>query len=143
MNKRVKTADLYPIIADAVSTGGTFDFIPGGSSMLPTINGTTDVVTLCRADNIVKGDIILFKRPNGQFILHRIIGINGNRLTVRGDNVYSSEVIDANEVLAKVCRFTTGKVECNDIVGSARRAKLHRPVVIARTVLTKIKSMIK
>lgn len=143
MNNKVNTADIYPLISDVVSSGGTFDFIPGGTSMLPTINGTTDLVTLCKADSVSKGDIILFKRQNGQFILHRVIDVSGDTLTVRGDNVYYSETVSSNDVLAKVCRYINKKGEHTNVIGSMKKATLHRPMVVIRAAFRKIKNMIK
>ena len=138
MSNKVATADLYPVIADVVASGGSFDFIPGGTSMLPTLNGSSDVVTLCKAESVQKGDIILFKRDNGQFILHRVIAVSGDELTVRGDNVYGAESVMLTDVLAKVSRYTTAKGECTDVIGGLLRAQLHRPIVIIRAVITKI-----
>lgn len=59
-----------------------------GVSMLPLLREGRDAVTLqsSAGDNLKKWDVVLF-RHNGHHILHRYLGISGNQLCFRGDNL--------------------------------------------------------
>ena len=57
-----------------------------GFSMLPFIRGRKDLVVLQRKDSYRKGDIVLFNN-HGRTILHRIVRIEGDRVTIQGDGV--------------------------------------------------------
>jgi uncharacterized phosphosugar-binding protein len=75
------------VIAEAVENGGSFTLFPMGTSMLPTIKAERDSVRLVKAQGIRKGDIILYKRKSGQFVLHRIVKLcPDGTLVLCGDN---------------------------------------------------------
>lgn len=75
--KKVDLVDFYPLIAEILSQGGTFSLTITGSSMWPTILGGRDQVTLIKApDQLKKYDLPLYRRKNGQFVLHRIVSVN-------------------------------------------------------------------
>ncbi len=87
MKESFELADAVAVIAEAVEDGGQFSFYPMGTSMLPTIVPGRDLVCLVKANTLKKGDIILYKRPCGNFVLHRILKIcEGGKLTLCGDN---------------------------------------------------------
>lgn len=74
----------------------------GGDSMLPTINGESDLVVFERLDgsgNFKRGDIYLFEY-NGCCIVHRLLRQRGDRLLFMGDNSMRVENVDTNAVLA-------------------------------------------
>ena len=87
---------------DAFSRGLKLRFTPSGTSMLPTIIGGQDTVTLSKPDVIRKYDAVLFRRETGELVLHRVIALNGDQLTISGDNQYWTEEITRNDVLAVV-----------------------------------------
>lgn len=75
--KKINLADFYPLIAEILGQGGTFSLTITGSSMWPTILGGRDQVTLVKApEQLKKYDLPLYRRKNGQFVLHRIISVN-------------------------------------------------------------------
>lgn len=85
--KKVKLIDLLPTINEKLQNGETFSFMPNGISMLPTIVGGRDPVTIKKPDSrLKKYDIILYRRKSGQFVLHRIIGNDGENYILCGDN---------------------------------------------------------
>lgn len=60
--------------------------------MQPFIVQGRDKVTLAALpDRIKKYDIILYKRENGTFVLHRVTGKKENAYIFRGDNQFSDE----------------------------------------------------
>lgn len=126
MSTKVLIKDLYPVIDEVLASGGQFTFIPGGVSMRPTLNGTDDEVTVAAANIIGKYDIVLFRRADGQYVLHRVVGVRGDTFTVVGDNQIDAEYIGRGDILAIVVGYRTRRGEvCNTHAG-ARRAAVRR-----------------
>ena len=89
MNKSicVDLEELLPVIEEKLSNGGTFMFSPKGESMLPTIRPNIDSVTVSPvADRLEKYDLPLYRRDNGQFVIHRVISVKKNSYVMCGDN---------------------------------------------------------
>ena len=59
-------------------------------------------------------DVVLFKRNNGQYVLHRIIGMKGDRYRIRGDNCYETELVSASQLLGILEGFYRGEryIDC-------------------------------
>lgn len=89
----VELADMYPVIAEVLSAGGTFSLTITGSSMYPTILGGRDQVTLVKApDQLQKYDLPLYRRKSGQFVLHRIVAVEDDgTYTCCGDHQWDLE----------------------------------------------------
>lgn len=66
-----------------------------GTSMRPLIRQGKDVMIISSLDklgrDLRKMDVPLYKRKNGQYVLHRIIKVNKDGYVIRGDNTYSNE----------------------------------------------------
>lgn len=87
MKESFELADTVGVISEAVACGGSFTLYPMGTSMLPTLKAERDSVTLVKAEGIKKGDIILYKRATGQYVLHRIVKLSKDGSYVLcGDN---------------------------------------------------------
>lgn len=92
MNNQQTTLDeLWPLMKEVIESEGEFTFIPNGVSMLPLIVPGKDSVTLVKANDIKKYDIVLYKRDNGQFVLHRVVGFHKNEYIMCGDNQFFLE----------------------------------------------------
>ena len=75
------------IIRSLLADGKPFSFKPHGTSMLPTVRGGRDSVSIVRLDGRAElFDILLYKRPNGKFVLHRVIAVGEEDYTLCGDN---------------------------------------------------------
>ncbi len=99
----MKMEDMHPLITQALEQNGKFDFFPRGVSMLPTIVPEMDMVTLIPPADIKRYDVILYKRQNGKYILHRIIKVKKNSFVMSGDNQLSYEKgIVQSQFIAKV-----------------------------------------
>ena len=73
-----------------------------GNSMLPFIHGEKDSVRLRKPENVEVGDIVLAVF-HGRPIVHRVIAIDGTKVTLMGDgNLQGTEVGDLSEVLGVV-----------------------------------------
>lgn len=63
-----------------------------GNSMYPLIRQGKDVLIIKKCNTrLKKMDVPLYKRENGQYVLHRIVKVNSNDYVIRGDNTYSNE----------------------------------------------------
>lgn len=70
-----------------------------GISMLPFLKQNEDNVVITKIDKpIEKYDIVLYK-SKGNYVLHRVININGDDLIIKGDNTISSEIVNIKQVL--------------------------------------------
>ena len=56
-----------------------------GNSMIPFIRGGRDSVNLRRLDTLEVGDIVLAEVREGTYVLHRVIGLEGDAVTLMGD----------------------------------------------------------
>ena len=75
------------LIRAVLSAGEPFSFKPHGTSMLPTIRAGRDSVSIVRLDGrAALYDILLYKRPSGKFVLHRVIAVGEEEYTLCGDN---------------------------------------------------------
>ncbi|MBO5851273.1 MAG: S24/S26 family peptidase [Clostridia bacterium] len=58
-----------------------------GASMHPFLNEGRDNVVIKKVENkISKGDVILYVRPNGTYVLHRVYNVTPKFLETCGDN---------------------------------------------------------
>ena len=100
-------ADLAPFIAERVSGGASVRFTVTGNSMFPLFANRRDQVTVTAPTDIRKYDIVLHRRTDGTYILHRVIGRRGDVLTIAGDNETERETgVNISQVIAKVTGFT-------------------------------------
>ena len=81
-------AEFYPLIKEVLDSGGEFRLYPRGTSMMPLLRQGTDSVVLVKCDNSPKKrDIIFYRRANGQFVLHRVVGLAKEKTYILcGDN---------------------------------------------------------
>ncbi len=108
---------MEPVIREVVSSGGDVAIIASGTSMEPFIRDKKDKITLRKPQgSLKKGDVPFYKRKNGQFVLHRIIGRDENGYILRGDNQWVKEygVTDGDVLAALVSVEKNGKVHSID-----------------------------
>ncbi len=101
--EQINMNELAPIIQEVISTGTSFRLFPKGTSMLPTIVPGEDSVMLSKPENIEIMDAVLYKRKNGQYVLHRIIGKTKSGYKMCGDNqLFTEKNITPEMIIAKV-----------------------------------------
>lgn len=78
-----------------------------GWSMFPMLRNRRDrVIVLPKGDErLKKYDLPLYRRPDGKYILHRIIGVKDGMYIIRGDNTYVKEHVPESWVLGYVSEF--------------------------------------
>lgn len=102
MGDKISLSELYPLIAEGLSAGGTYRFYPKGKSMLPLICENEDSVVFSSLKDLKKGDIVLYRRNSGAFVIHRIVKV-GETLSMCGDNQFVIEKgILPGQVLAAI-----------------------------------------
>ena len=85
-SKKLALCDLYPTIEEVLSSGKSFELPITGTSMNPLLKAGRDSVEIIKTDDFGIGDIIFYRRDNGQFVLHRIVGKDTNGYLLCGDN---------------------------------------------------------
>lgn len=119
--------EMVGLIEEVISDDGEFRLYPKGTSMLPLIRQGKDSVILIKPGLLSIGDIILYKRANGQFVLHRIVKINGNDLVLCGDNQTDLERgITVNNVIAKVSAVYIDETRYEGVIGDKGNFYLYK-----------------
>ena len=110
MNQPRKVSDEV-IMSEAIRLVGeciSVTFPVKGRSMLPFIVGGRDSVILEKPTEIRKGDVVLAyveseNREDRRYVVHRIISLDGDRVTLMGDgNLALHEYCNRGDVCAKV-----------------------------------------
>lgn len=99
---------LIPEIKKLIDEGQTVTFRVRGRSMRPMIEGDRDSVVLvpCDPATIRKGDVILAEVAPKRYVLHRIVAVDGDRLTMRGDgNLMGTETFSRQYVIGRAEAF--------------------------------------
>lgn len=82
---------------EQILAGKSVRFGPKGISMLPLIRQYQDTVVIKKApEKLKKYDIPLYRRDDGHFVLHRVVGENADGYIMCGDNqcVYEYGITD-------------------------------------------------
>lgn len=120
MHKVLPMTEIVPMIEDAIKDGGEFRLITAGTSMLPMLRDRKDTVILRKAEGkLKKYDLPLYKRADGSFVLHRIVGIGKDGYMMSGDNHPMIEYpVTDEQIIAVVSGFIKdGKLTETDSFG--------------------------
>ena len=106
---KVKLEELFPLMEECLKSGRSFTFSPHGVSMLPMLRQGKDTVTLSPLpERLRKYDLPLYRRPDGKFVLHRIVGTaaDGTYICI-GDHQFGYEKgVRPEWMIAVVTKFT-------------------------------------
>ncbi len=91
---QVAMAELLPMIEDSFRQGLTVTLGVTGSSMVPLFRHKRDSVILspCNPLKLRRGDVPLYRRLDGKFVLHRILRVKKDTYTLAGDAQSELEV---------------------------------------------------
>ena len=100
-------------IEQVLERDGFYIGTPVGESMWPLLHGRVDSVVLRKESDPRKYDVVLYRRPSGQLVLHRYYGRDKKgRRVFAGDNQTRFERQDAEpEILAVMIAFYRGEVK--------------------------------
>lgn len=94
-------------VAELLNAGREVVMTPKGNSMLPFIRGDVDNVRLRKPESLHVGDIAL-ARFGGRYVMHRIIALDGDTVTLMGDgNLQGTESGPRSEVIGVVLEIIT------------------------------------
>ncbi len=109
--KQVHLSDLYEVMAEKLDQGGTVNFNPKGTSMLPMLHNNGDRVVIKKAtEPLKKYALPLYRRADGAFVLHRVVkrSVDGT-YTMCGDNQWHLEKgISHSQIVGVVTAFERG-----------------------------------
>lgn len=102
---------LAPIITDLIESGSDVTITATGNSMRPLWYHKKNNVTLtaCDPEQLKKGDVPLYRRADGRYVLHRIIRVHEDTFDLVGDGQYKVEYgLEKFRVMAVAKAFTKG-----------------------------------
>ncbi len=104
MIKTIDTIGALTVMQELTEEGHTVSVTVSGNSMAPFLRHGRDVVWFRKPDRPLKvGDIVFFRRPSGQFVLHRICRICPGGYMIVGDNQTVPEgPVDPAQIFAVV-----------------------------------------
>ena len=99
-----------------VSEGVSVTLPVNGRSMLPFIIGGQESVILQKPDGVQVGDVVLAWVEDCRWVVHRIISIDGDHVTLMGDgNVVGTEHCLVPDVKARVTHVVDVKGKSHDL----------------------------
>ena len=94
----------------ALRRDGKLIFVPGGDSMWPTLKHEgQSVVVLPKKDKLRLYDVPLYKRADGQYVLHRVVGFAAGGYVVCGDSQFGEEYVAEGQIVGVLDGFFKGK----------------------------------
>lgn len=124
---KVNNALLFPQIISLLEEGHTVSLKLRGFSMRPFLEDQRDTAVLRKANEVVCGEPVLAEIAPGQYVLHRIIRIDGNNVTLLGDGNLTVEHCTKQEIRAQVTGFyRKGRSALDSIYG--RKWKIYSAI---------------
>ncbi len=99
------TNEIKGSLDEILELGGKVPIMVSGYSMRPFLEHGKDTVWVrkCTADEVTVNSILLYKRKNGNLILHRVMKhLPDDKLIMCGDAQVDCEIIDNNQILGIV-----------------------------------------
>lgn len=102
--KKTDNDILMPVVLESVNSGNDARIKISGFSMYPLVTSWRDSVLLTKSDKIKKGDVPLIRRPDGSYVLHRVVKIKDGKLGLRGDYQQKIEFPISEECVVAVAK---------------------------------------
>lgn len=96
---------LFPEVIRYLEMGKTVTIPLKGNSMRPFLCHQRDNALLCRCDKPCVGNPVLAEVTPNKYVLHRIVAINGDHVTLRGDGNLGVEYCRLADVKALAYGF--------------------------------------
>ena len=109
MEEKMSDNDIIQEAIRLVNEGMKVTLKVRGRSMLPFIIGGRDSVVLEKSVNSQPGDVVLAWCMPGHYVIHRIISIDGEKVTLMGDgNLAATEQCRLSDIKAKATHVIRG-----------------------------------
>ena len=110
MSKTVNLSmsQITPVITQCIENGSEVILTVTGNSMCPFLKDRRDQVVLVKAqpENLKVGDVPLYCRRNGKYVLHRVVEVNNRVYTMLGDAQTDKEPgIEPDQIVAVAKAF--------------------------------------
>lgn len=106
---KFKTTSMKHIVTLAIPVleeGRSVKFTVVGNSMYPIFRSEREKVTVKKADKVKKRDVILYRRDDGDYVLHRVVGKGSEGFKLCGDNQIAVEYpVREENVIAVMTSF--------------------------------------
>lgn len=109
---RIDNELFFAEVAAQLAAGKRVRMRARGNSMLPMIRHEKDSVMLqaVSEDSFTVGSLLLVRMPQGHYLLHRLVRIEGDKLLLRGDgNLDLTEQCSRSDVMAEAVEVMRGK----------------------------------
>ena len=105
--RSVTMQELVPAIMQAMQDGGSAELTVTGRSMTPLLRDRVSRVRLAAVSQPKRGDMVLYRRQNGAYVLHRIaaIGADGTYMMCGDAQTVLEPGIRREQLLAVVTDF--------------------------------------
>lgn len=108
--------DLIPEVIKLVDDGVCVTLPVEGRSMLPFIIGGRESVILQKPSDVMVGDIVLAWVDGCRYVIHRIIRIDGDHVTLMGDgNLVGTESCNLSDIKALATHVIDAKGHRHDL----------------------------
>lgn len=122
MRAMISDADILQEAIRLVEEGASVTLPVNGRSMLPFIIGGKESVILGRPDGAKTGDVVLAWADGCRYVVHRIIRIDGNHVTLMGDgNVGGTESCTIDDIKARATHVVSADGRTHYLYNSGRR----------------------
>ncbi len=114
--KRTDAENLMTLVLPMIEEGKTVKLTVTGFSMYPLVSSRRDSVLLKKAETLSVGDVPLFRREDGSYILHRIVKKKDGFFATMGDYEIKKEYpVKPEQVVAKAVGFYRKEryIDCN------------------------------
>ena len=89
---------------------GSLTYTNVGTSMLPLLRQGRDLFTVVPKEGRCRvGDVVLYRRPRAQWVLHRVVKVLPDGYLTLGDNCVVRERVAEDDVIAVMSSFARGK----------------------------------
>lgn len=115
-------------VCAALAAGKQVRLRAKGGSMRPLIRGDSDTLVLVPVTGLREGDVVLARVSDGSYVVHRIVDMRGDRITLMGDaNLYRTEECRRKDICGKaVGVIRDGKQRRLTLFGTKLRIRLWR-----------------
>ena len=85
--KKIKAAEIFALASELIAQGQSTRIAVTGTSMYPFLRDIIDSVEVRRAnfDSLSRGDVVIIRRRDGVYVMHRIIKATPQHIYIIGD----------------------------------------------------------